>query len=156
MIEYQLTRGKIALIDDDDLPLVEGKRWWPCQTKTSIYAITRLGNGVVLGMHRLILNAPCGVWVDHRDGDGLNNQRSNIRLATPSQNACNQRAIQGVSRYRGVSWNKAARKWHAQIKAEGRRLHLGLFDEERAAAVAYDQAAIRHFGEFATLNLLRS
>lgn len=158
MIEFSLSDGTITRIDDADLPLVEGVRWWPSRTKQGkTYVVTRLPGGVVVGMHRLILSAPRGVWVDHIDGDGLNNQRYNIRLATPSQNACHHKGKRAgcTSAYRGVYWNKAMRKWHASIKADGpagRRTSLGAFDSEADAARAYDIAARASFGEFATLN----
>jgi hypothetical protein len=109
-------------------------------------------------MQRVILAAELQqqpwLWVDHRDHDGLNNQRCNLRLATPSANACNIRKRAGTtSRFLGVYWNKRMRRWHAQIKAGGRRHSLGLFDREEDAAAAYDNAAREWFGEFATLNL---
>lgn len=158
MMEFPLSDGTIALIDDADLPLVQGRRWWPSRTKQgNTYAITRLPGGAVVGMHRLVTDAPRGVWVDHEDGNGLNNQRHNLRVCTPSQNACNQtkgKRFGCTSSYRGVYWNKQMQKWHATIKVGKKRRSIGLFDHEIDAASAYDIAASIHFGEFATLNLV--
>jgi len=103
-------------------------------------------------MHRAILNAPPRMDVDHINGNGLNNTRENLRLCTRSQNMMNQRLKGGTSRFRGVSWLKGGAKWHAQVRANGKRLHLGLFTDETEAAMAYDAAARELFGDFARLN----
>jgi hypothetical protein len=98
----------------------------------------------------IILNAPKGIDVDHRDGDGLNNRRSNIRLATPSQNMSNHGPHkQNTSGYKGVTWNKARSKWVAQISFNRRNIGLGYFTEKEKAIEAYRNAASVLHGEFA-------
>lgn len=104
-------------------------------------------------MHREIVASEGRFEVDHRDGDGLNNQRHNLRIATSSQNQGNQCKTQGrTSRFKGVSWAKRHGKWVAQIQVKRRSKNLGYFRREEEAAAAYDQAALRFFGEFARLN----
>jgi hypothetical protein len=92
--------------------------------------------------------------VDHRNTDSLDNRRTNLRLATPSQNSCNSRRDKSntYSRYRGVSFSKRKQKWFAAIRANGRKLWLGYFSDEIDAAMTYDRAARKYHGEFAQLN----
>lgn len=106
-------------------------------------------------MHRQIMGEPEGMEVDHSDNNGLNNQKSNLRIATHWQNLAN-RALQknNTSGYRGVSWSKQAKKWWAQIYVDSKTVHLGLFDDVKEAARAYNEAAIERYGEFARLNEL--
>jgi hypothetical protein len=96
---------------------------------------------------------PDGYTVDHINRDTLNNQLSNLRLATDSQQAQNRRLrSDNTSGYRGVGWNKGARKWRARITVDGKVIFIGDFADKEEAARAYDAAAIEHFGEFAVLN----
>jgi len=105
-------------------------------------------------LHREILKAPKGLLVDHRNGNGLDNRRGNIRLATYSQNNCNRRRDKSkcTSRYHGVYYEKQKRKWVARIYYKGKSLWLGGFDNEIDAARVYDAAAKKYYGEFAHLN----
>jgi hypothetical protein len=104
-------------------------------------------------MGRAILNAPAGMIVDHRDGDGLNNQRENLRLCTHSQNMQNRRLQRNNrSGYKGVYWIKAQGVWAARITVNRVPINLGRFDTAEQAARAYDEAALKYHGEFARLN----
>jgi hypothetical protein len=105
-------------------------------------------------MHREILNAPAGVFVDHKDGDGLDNRKENLRIVTSAQNQQNRRKIsrKTTSKYKGVYFRRENKKYCALICCKGKRMHLGYFDNEIDAAKAYDQAAKKFFGEFARLN----
>ena len=106
-------------------------------------------------MHRLIMSPPDGMHVDHINGDGLDNRRENLRIVTPQLNQANSRKhIVGTSRYKGVAWSKASRKWRAYIAIDRKQTHLGLFDDEVSAALAYDTKAKQVFGEHAFTNLL--
>ena len=104
-------------------------------------------------MHRAILNAPPGMFCDHKNHNPLDNRRCNLRTCTPLQNACNQLPRPGgTSRYKGVFWQKQRRKWVARIKHRGRTFHLGYCNYEADAAIAYDDKAIELFGEVACFN----
>lgn len=105
-------------------------------------------------MHRLILGiTDPKIQVDHKDGNGLNNQRSNLRIATHAENMFNRSSSKNsTSSYLGVSWNTANRRWLAAIKRNGITTHLGSFKDEKLAALAYNKASLEMTGEFARLN----
>lgn len=154
MKEIQLTQGKVAWIDDEDFYLVSETGWTAiCKghKRTLWYAVT-WNNGRAFEMHRLIMGFPEGREVDHRNGNGLDNRRENLRIATTAQNQANQRKSCGVSRFKGVDLNRKAHTWRARIMQGQKSLHLGMFKTEEAAARAYDRAATELWGEFAWLN----
>jgi hypothetical protein len=155
-LSIPLSKGKIALIDDQDADLVMPFKWYSSLTKNTTYAIrgsSRVGGKqITILMHRVILDAPPGMFVDHRDGDGLNNCRDNLRLCTRSQNEMNKRIQGGTSRFKGVCWHGKREKWEARIGVNRKRTHLGYFTDETEAAMAYDVAARELFDEFARLN----
>lgn len=108
----------------------------------------------VIKMHRLILSAPDGWHVDHINGDGLDNRRENLRLVNPQLNQANSRKHKpGTSRFKGVCWSRKANKWRAYVSVDRRQIHIGLYEEEMAAAQAYDLKAKELWGEHAHLNL---
>jgi hypothetical protein len=110
----------------------------------------------IVTMHRELMNQPKGFLVDHRNTDTLDNRRSNLRLATCSQNQWNRQKIKNTtSRFVGVSFYKSRKKWVAYIDAAGKRISLGYFNSEIDAARAYDEAAKKYHGEFARLNFPR-
>jgi hypothetical protein len=160
MKEIELTQGKVALVDDEDYGWLNQWKWFADKNKNTFYARrqgkTNNGKQSAIRMHRLILNATNKeTEVDHYDMNGLNNQRYNIRLCTGQQNRMNQKSRQGTSsKFKGVAWNKARKKWHARIGFNGEKKHLGLFISETEAALAYNKAATELFGEFARLNII--
>jgi len=105
-------------------------------------------------MHRIILNVTNkDEVIDHRNGDGLNNTRDNLRVCNNKQNLRNQKKHKdNKSGYKGVCWLKNANKWHSQIVFNRQRIHLGLFTCPIEAAKAYNTAAVKYFGQFANLN----
>ncbi len=160
MMQIALTQGKVAVVDDADFDGLAAFNWCATRHRHRWYAVRRTpkgadGKSVIVRMHRQILGAPVGLDVDHRDGDGLNCQRENLRVATRQQNSRNQvhhRA--GTSPLKGAS-RSGTRRWRATIRVgQGTkgRLHLGYFDTDVEAARAYDRAARQHFGAFASLN----
>ncbi|PGY33521.1 hypothetical protein COE09_31225 [Bacillus thuringiensis] len=157
-IEIPLTQGQVAMVDSEDYELISRYKWCANKRKTKWYAVGYVkGTGrkhcKLIYMHRLLTNAPQGVDVDHIDGNGLNNMRKNLRLASRTQNMQNARNIRkGTSRYKGVWFLKRQSRWIAEIKVNKRKIHLGTFGNESEAAMAYDTAAIQYFGEFAHTN----
>lgn len=150
--EIPLTQGKFAIVDDADYEYL--MQWkWCANFQHGIWYAVRTVRPTLIRMHRIILDAPSGIVVDHRDGNGLNNSRSNIRLCTTSQNLHNISRIKGSSStYKGVSWCKSRQVWEAQIKCNGISKYLGRFADELEAAKAYDEAARILHGKFARLN----
>ncbi len=158
MIRVPLTRGLFVVIDDADLPLLGDRRWVAMRSDDRFYAAQReLGRRTdprhFVLLHRFLLSAPKGAWVDHINGDSLDCRRTNLRFATPSQNAANGRAHKdGSSRFKGVSLVRKTGKWKAQIRIPTGTRSLGQFESETEAAVVYDQAARQRYGEFARPN----
>ena len=154
-IEIPLTQGKVALIDDEDFDLVSGFKWNVKNDKNTFYARTKirrdgLGRRNIL-MHRLLLGlTDPEIKTDHRDGNGLNNTRENIRACSHAQNMRNTGAYAtNTSGFKGVHWHKQRRKWQASIKVNGKRKSLGLYITPKEAYMAYCKAAIEMHGEFA-------
>lgn len=156
-IEIPLTQGKTMLVDEADIPFVNRYKWSASQDHGSHrwYAMAYFpapgGKGRVVSFHRLVLSFPKGEQVDHIDGNGLNNTRANLRSCSRRQNRYNSRTnVDNKSGFKGVFWDKNARKYRATIS----KRHLGLFDNAEDAARAYDRAARELFGEFAYLNFV--
>jgi len=158
--EIKLTKGKSCKVDDDDYDFLNQFGWCCWDDGSGYYYAHRWNpNGkVAIRMHRMLAAAGPDDFVDHADGDGLNNQRSNLRICTRSQNTVNSPARKGkrYSNYKGVSavWNKNKTKkyWTAQSRKNGDLHHIGCFPDEVSAARAYDKKAKELFGDFARLN----
>jgi len=147
-----LTQGFFAMVDDADYEVFAASRWYAHRDGRTIYArrhVVTGGKRVRLLMHRVILDAPCALQVDHINGNGLDNRRSNLRLATSSQNKVN-RSFKNNIGYRGI-YQKNTR-FEAAIRVLGSKYYLGSFASPEAAAHAYDAAARKYHGEFARLN----
>jgi len=143
-VVVHLTKGAFALIDAVDVPIVQPYRWH--LTSAGYAARTEKGIGCVL-MHRAILGASCGPQVDHRNGDRLDNRRSNIRPCTASENSANRAPFEG-RKYKGV----VGPDKHGGFRAEIADEYIGYFKTEIEAAVAYDVRAVERYGDFARLN----
>lgn len=154
-----------VLIDETDYELVSRFRLFLSKKGSRLYArcvviIGKLNGKHVyrtVSLHKLIMRPPNGMQVDHRNHNGLDCRRSNMRICTNGQNKQNCRSAKNSSsRYKGVCWNKALQKWHSAIEIilnnKRKCIHLGYYKEEQKAARAYDGAAIKYFGEFACLN----
>ena len=145
MREIPLSQGKVALVDDEDFERVNQYKWYAQKTSRNTWYAARhtksiLGKRSVIYLHDFILSPQKGFDVDHINGDGLDNQRGNIRIVTRRQNMQNRHHIKS-SKYPGVCWNKKAQKWQAQIQEQGRIQYLGSYDDEITAANAYKFAS---------------
>jgi hypothetical protein len=148
-----LSRGYEAIIDTADIPLVAEYGWFAITPSHTVYARTNMREGgkqASVLMHRLIIGARDGEIVDHVSCNGLDNRRSNLRIATPSQSTQNQRRLStNKSGFKGVHWHNQNHVWRAQIQINGKRRHIGCFETAEAAYEAYCLEASRLFGEFA-------
>lgn len=153
-----LTQGFITFVDDSDFEAVSAFKWHVERKRRHFYASRSFrkpdGTTATQSLHKFLL--PGSRRVDHRDGNGLNNQRYNLRPATNRQNSQGFRlkASGTTSKFRGVCWCPKGRKYHAQLQDGKVKRHLGYFTDETEAARAYDSAAREHFGEFASPNFL--
>lgn len=155
-ISIPLGKGFCALVDDADYPLVASHTWGVVTQNHTSYARTHIqenGQRKRILMHGLIQPTSAGMVVDHRNGNGLDNRRSNLRTSTPTQNCANRRRRRDSQwPYKGIQRTNGRGNWQARIKVDGKRYNLGSFATPEDAANAYDAAARRYFGEFARTN----
>lgn len=156
--DIQLSAGYITTIDDDDFERVSQFKWSASIRRkdgevTKVYAFRQVGpkkKRESVYLHRFIMEAAPDICVDHRNSNGLDNRRENLRLATHAQNQHNRgKHPKNRSGFKGVTWNIALGKWHSQIKVNSGNVHLGYFTDIVEAAEAYKQAAARLHGDFA-------
>lgn len=157
MKEIKLTQGKVALVDDDDFEYLNQWKWYAKLDNGNWYALrnTHVGGKIkTIQMHVLITPVPQGFIRDHKDGNGLNNQRDNIRICTHTENKHNRKKSlkPKTSIFKGVTWYRRLQKWQAQIEHDNKNIYLGVFTSEVDAAKAYDKKAQELFGEFANIN----
>ena len=157
MKRIKLTHGKFALVDDEDFEKIYKYSWHLKCTWGIYYAMGwEVSNGKHILMHRLIMGAKKDQKIDHIDGNGLNNQRKNLRFATNSQNQanCRKQKRKTSSKFKGVCWDNRDKRWLAYIKKDQKAYRLGSFHSEIKAARIYNKKAIELFGEFARLNII--
>jgi AP2 domain len=155
-VEIPLSQGLVAIVDADMKARVLGMRPWHAIVRPhTTYAKKSVRRAdmrwTTLYLHTFITGWP---FVDHINGDGLDNRRANLRPADNRRNQQNsRRPAANTSGFKGVFWEAGrCNRWRAQIRVDGRKVHLGLFDDPTEAAKAYDSAAANHYGEFARLN----
>lgn len=151
--KIELSRGKYAIVDPEYVELLNKFNWSLSYNRAgNEYAITNM-NGIRVKMHRFIMGVTDpSILVDHKNRNGLDNRKHNLRLCDKLKNAANSKPINKTSAYKGVSFDNYSKKWVARIKFEGKQLNLGRYDDEEDAARAYDAKAKEVFGEFAYLN----
>lgn len=152
--EIPLTRGKVAIVDAADYEALITMKWYATKRGPCWYAASCVPSGrrprLHILMHRLLMGAWPGIQVDHINGNGLDNRRPNLRFADARQNKQNAGPPKNnKSGHKGVSWHASTSKWQAHIKYGGRTYYLGIFADKREAALAYENAARKLYGDFA-------
>jgi hypothetical protein len=154
MKEVQLSKGFVAIVDDEDFDELNKRKWYAGKCGNKIYARADIGPAASrsrLFMHRIILDVTDKkLKVDHVNGNTLDNQKSNLRLASQKENIRNRNGtrIGNTSGYRGVWFHKINSKWIAEITVDNKKISLGSFSDKEDAARAFDKAAKLYFGEF--------
>jgi hypothetical protein len=155
MKEVPLSRGMVALVDDEDFDRVNAFKWCAIRALNGkFYAHRRRSHdNPYVSMHRFVVGAGRGQVVDHRHGNTLDNRRENLRVCTGQQNGWNRSADRrSRTGFKGVHYFAPMGKWQAHIRVNNRKMHLGYHATVEDAAKAYDAAAVKHFGEFAKTN----
>lgn len=137
-----LTQNKFAEVDDIDYPILNKYKWYAKKDKMTYYAGT--GAKTIL-MHNFIMNNKS---IDHIDGNGLNNQRNNLRIVTNQQNCMNRSPYKGKIT-KGVNWHNRDQRWFSVIRFNGHNIWLGFSNTRKEAQEVYNAAAIKYFGQFA-------
>jgi hypothetical protein len=160
MKQIPLSQGKFAIVDDEDFEMLSTHKWHAAKHKNKnvFYARTNIitpeGKKTTCSMHRIILMINTDTSVcDHKDGNGLNNCKSNLRTCNLFQNARNRcKHKNGISTFKGVYLDKRHGRYQSSIRVNGKNISQGYFKDQESAAIAYDNAAKKYFGDFARLN----
>jgi len=154
-----LTRGKYAIVDPEDFDRLNKYEWYVYPGHKTFYAARSYrkkdGRRGRLPMHSQIIKVPDGLLVDHINQNGWDNRKANLRPATAAQNSINRAKYKDRtygSKYKGVTWQCKYNRWKVQIVTNRKVIYLGSFKDEVEAAKAYDEAAKKYHGEFASLN----
>lgn len=148
-----LTKGKQAIVDSEDYEMLIQFNW---HYNTEGYAMRTVNHSGKLSMHRQLMGDKQGHVIDHVDGNGLNNSRTNLRHATHKENMRNRKLqTNNTSGFKGVYWKPIKQKWEAAIRISNQYKYLGAFISKVEAARAYNRAAIEHYGIFAKLNEIK-
>lgn len=154
-----LVNGHECLVDLEDIDIAMARRWMARADRGTHYAMASIyengdGTSRKTSLHREIMGAKKGEIVDHINGDGMDNRRSNLRIVSAHQNQHNRRGPNrdNTSGYMGVSFDSFAGKYKASIRIDGKQVSLGRFDNPRHAALIRDMAALELHGDFAFTN----
>jgi hypothetical protein len=145
-------KGEFALVDDEDYEELMQHRWLGTKKGYAVSFKSKRNKNTATYIHRLIMNAPKHLVVDHINHDKLDNRRSNLRICTNGQNRANTKKTSGASKFKGVFFNKGAGRPYAKIYCNYEQIYIGTFDTELEAAAAYNTKALELFGDFAYLN----
>ena len=153
----KLTKGYHVMVDVEDFERLNISKWHVSGNHGKYYAV----NSRMQRMHRLLMKdelrkyaGKCKMFVDHINGNGLDNRKANLRVVTPTQNSWNSKngMNRGKSKYKGVEWHKHSKRWVAVLSMHGKKIHVGTFTDDKEAARAYDRAAKKYRGKYAVLN----
>lgn len=155
MKEIPLTKGAVAIVDDDMFDYLSQFNWFLHPAGYAVRNICRNGKKTKIRMHREIIGTPDGMETDHINNNRLDNRRENLRICTHSQNRMNS-SLQSnsTSGYKGVSYFKPAKLWKAELMLNNKHVLCKYFHSPEDAARAYNEAAKKYFGEFAKLNIV--
>lgn len=160
MKKIPLTQGKFTLVDDEDFERLNKYKWYAHFSKGCFYVRRNLvrakigRKGKLTTMHRALMGAKSGEYIDHINGNGLDNRKSNLRVSKNLNGNCQNCGMRrnNTSGYKGVSLRTKSKKWVSQITAKDKRYILGDYDTAKEAAIAYDMAAKLLHGEYAKTN----
>jgi len=154
-----MAQPRYAKVDPADYKRLRGYEWFSKKGTRNFYAVRRARGPkgsklATIYMHRELIDVADGLLIDHVNQDSMDNRRANLRGATRAQNIRNRKKFSNSSssKYKGIYRRKKTRKWEVHIMFEKKRIHLGIFCDEIEAAKAYDLAARKYHGEFASLN----
>lgn len=154
-MKISLTQNKFAIIDNEDWDKIKDYSWCISTDNNIVAYIKGSGrkNRKLILLHRLIMNAKQGQEIDHINRNRLDNRKNNLRFCNRSQNNMNAKKRKGtLSKYKGVTWSKRDKKWKSYIGLNGKFINLGSYDNEKIAALIYNEKAQQLFGEFARVN----
>jgi hypothetical protein len=156
MQKIKLTQNKFALVSNKDFKYLNQFKWYPDKGGNTYYVVRnskdKLGKHLKIRMHQEIIGKIIGKEIDHRDGNGLNNQRSNLRICSHSENQHNRSKYKcNTSGYKGVSWHRGKLKWSSQIRVNGVLIYLGDYTSKLKAYEAYCEACSKYHGNFSNI-----
>ncbi len=135
MREIELTQGEVTIVDDEDFEVLNAFKWFAHKRRGKYYVGRNGGkypHRVMLHMHRIIMDCPKEMQIDHKNGNGLDNRKENLRICTNAENQQNKRKNKtAISGYKGIRWHKRDHRWQARIKVNGKSKHLGYFTSKR-------------------------
>jgi len=153
MKAIELTQGKYALVDDDLYEELSRYKWYYKLGYAARNDYIAPYTQITVRMHRFVINAPKGIMVDHINGNMLDNRKINLRLCNSSENQANScLRVDNKSGYKGVCYHKRINKWQSYINNKRKRIHIGYFETDREAGIAYNKKAKELFGDFALIN----
>jgi hypothetical protein len=154
-MKIKLTRGLEVIVDDEDFESLNQFKWYSQKGQGNHYYAARCEKRKTILMHRVLLN-PENFYVDHINGNTLDNRKCNLRIVTNAQNIMNSKKCDKKvsSKYKGVHWHNQSQKFRVKITLNKKEIHLGYYNNEIDGAKAYNEAALKYHGKYARINKL--